>query len=83
MILAVRDTAGKGEAAAKRLKEELPSWTGKVDVWKLDMSSFASVKEFGERLNTLERLDILILSAGVSCNLLRSRSRPAVFSARG
>lgn len=29
------------------------------------MASFASVKEFGERMNTLERLDILIASAGV------------------
>jgi NAD(P)-dependent dehydrogenase (short-subunit alcohol dehydrogenase family) len=56
----------KGEAAAQKLKQELPSWTGDVEVWQLDMASFASVKAFAQRLNTLDRLDILIESAGVS-----------------
>lgn len=65
LILACRDI-GRGEAAAKRLKEELPGWKGKAEVWQLDMSKFDNVKQFGERLNTLQRLDILILSAGVS-----------------
>lgn len=57
---------GRGEAAAKRIKEELPNWKGEVEVWQLDMSKFDSVKQFGERINTLDRLDILILNAGVS-----------------
>ena len=65
LILAVRDTANKGEAAARKIKEELPNWTGEIEVWKLDMASLASVKEFGKRMDTLERLDILIASAGV------------------
>lgn len=74
LILACRNT-GRGEAAAERLKEELPDWKGEVRVWELDMSRFDSVKQFGERLSTLDRLDILILSAGVSPAFL-----PSIFS---
>jgi retinol dehydrogenase-12 len=65
LIFAVRNIE-KGEAAAKKLKQEVPSWKGDVQVWQLDMTSFASVKAFAQRLNTLDRLDILIESAGVS-----------------
>lgn len=71
LIFAVRDTA-KGENAAKKLQEELPTWNGKAEVWKLDMASFASVKAFGERINTLSRLDILIANAGVSSGTINS-----------
>lgn len=65
LILAVR-TISKGEKAASQLKQELPEWKGTVEVWELDMCSFASVKAFADRLDSLERLDILIESAGVS-----------------
>lgn len=68
LIFAVRDTT-KGENAAKRLKDELPAWAGQTEVWKLDMASFQSVTTFGERINTLPRLDILIANAGVSGRL--------------
>lgn len=65
LILAVR-TVSKGEDAIRKIKADLPNWTGMAEVWQLDMVSFDSVKAFGERLNTLDRLDIFIANAGVS-----------------
>jgi retinol dehydrogenase-12 len=37
-----------------------------VEVWSLDLASFASVKLFVERAKALERLDVFIQNAGVS-----------------
>lgn len=62
VILAVR-TLSKGEAA-KRAIEESTGRKGVVDVWSLDLSSFASVKSFAERASSLERLDVLLENAG-------------------
>lgn len=60
VILGVRNVA-KGEQAVK----DLPSATSTVDVWQLDLGSFSSVKKFGERVNTLDRLDAVIQNAGI------------------
>lgn len=63
MILAVRDLF-KGEDAASKIREN----TGhkNVEVWKLDLASFASVKAFAEKAeNELERLDIVVGNAGI------------------
>lgn len=69
LILAVRDTS-KGEAAAK----DITRTTGNknVEVWKLDLSSFSSVKSFADKVNSdLPRLDILIENAGVATDQWR------------
>jgi NAD(P)-dependent dehydrogenase (short-subunit alcohol dehydrogenase family) len=63
LILAVRDES-KGDAAAAKLSARQA--TGSVEVWKLDMSSYDSIISFVERTTSLERLDILILNAGIT-----------------
>lgn len=64
LILAVRSQA-KGDAAAATLRKEHPS--AKIDVWLLDMSSYASIHAFAKRCvgDELPRLDMAILNAGV------------------
>ncbi|KAH9905771.1 NAD(P)-binding protein [Xylariomycetidae sp. FL2044] len=62
LILAVR-TVSKGEAAAKEIAAQAPSTD--VQVWELGQESFESIQKFGERASQLDRLDIVILSAGV------------------
>lgn len=71
LILACRDLK-KGEVARRMIISEdqrNDSGGGKIEVWRLDMSNFASVLSFGDRLKTLERLDALIANAGVSTNI--------------
>ncbi|EXJ91084.1 hypothetical protein A1O1_04191 [Capronia coronata CBS 617.96] len=64
VILAVRDLS-KGEQA----KEAIESRTGKtgvLEVWELDMNSYASIRDFVTRASSdLDRLDIAVLNAGV------------------
>ncbi|KAI9879417.1 MAG: hypothetical protein M1830_008548 [Pleopsidium flavum] len=66
VILAVRNLE-KGYQA----KEEIARRNGShvstiIDVWKLDMDSFASVKTFAERVDKeLEHLDVALLNAGL------------------
>ncbi|PYI09450.1 dehydrogenase [Aspergillus sclerotiicarbonarius CBS 121057] len=62
VILAVR-TPSKGEAAKQEIIRESPSCD--VQVWQLDQESYDSMRAFGERAQTLDRLDIVILCAGV------------------
>jgi retinol dehydrogenase 12 len=64
VIIACR-TVSKGEEAKKSI-EESTQRTGVVEVWKLDLSSYASVKEFAVRANQLPRLDVLLENAGIS-----------------
>jgi NAD(P)-dependent dehydrogenase (short-subunit alcohol dehydrogenase family) len=64
LILAVRnDTKGKAAAAdlakGRSLKEDA------IEVWPLDQLSYASVQAFAERTKTLDRIDIVILNAGI------------------
>lgn len=67
VILAVR-TESKGEDAKATIIESLKVDTSRVEVWKLDMSSTASVKAFSERVNHLGRLDAIVENAGVMTN---------------
>jgi NAD(P)-dependent dehydrogenase (short-subunit alcohol dehydrogenase family) len=62
IILAVR-TVSKGEIAKEKILAVNPAV--EVQVWELDQESFASIDTFGKRANTLDRLDIVILNAGV------------------
>ena len=64
VILAVR-ALSKGEAAAVRLRTETRCPPDAVEVWELDMGSYASVLAFAERAKGLERLDACIANAGV------------------
>lgn len=65
LILAVR-TVSKGEAA----KESIIKTSGRtqdfVEVWPLDLTSKASVRDFASRVNDLERLDVLVENAGIA-----------------
>lgn len=64
VILACR-SEDKGEAARKDI-ERSTGRHGAVEVWPLDLTSFNSVKGFCRRAQGLERLDVLILNAGVA-----------------
>ncbi|KAJ0421488.1 hypothetical protein BJY00DRAFT_312092 [Aspergillus carlsbadensis] len=62
LILDVR-TISKGEAAGDEIRRQSPEC--EVHVWPLDMDSFASMRAFGERIQSPDRLDIVIISAGI------------------
>ena len=62
VIMAVR-TPSKGEEAKKTLLKAHPACS--IEVWPLDMDSFESVVAFGKRAQGLDRLDIVLLNAGV------------------
>ncbi|EED24217.1 short-chain dehydrogenase, putative [Talaromyces stipitatus ATCC 10500] len=77
LILAARNVS-KGEAAKKVILEQSP--TCDVQVWELDYESFESIRSFGERAQTLDRLDIVILSAGVKSIISAPPPSPFSFS---
>jgi retinol dehydrogenase-12 len=64
LILAVR-TPSKGHAAKKAIESANPLSQTKIEVWELDLSNFESVKAFAKRVNTLNRLDVLLENAGM------------------
>lgn len=66
LILAVRSIE-KGQAAALRMIDETKETRPDVvEVWQLDMASFASVQAFAQRVEGLPRLDIAVLNSGVN-----------------
>ena len=64
VILACRDIT-KGNAAKTAIASSLKCSPDVVEVWKLDLESSSSVKEFVDRSNKLSRLDALINNAGI------------------
>ncbi|XXG96248.1 hypothetical protein Hte_002529 [Hypoxylon texense] len=62
LIMGVRSQA-RGDAAADKLRKEFPN--SAVSVWLLDMESYDSVTAFAKRCETLPRIDIVILNAGL------------------
>lgn len=64
VILAVR-TLSKGEDAKGRI-EAATGKKGIAEVWKLDLCSHESVREFAARVNGLERVDAVIENASVA-----------------
>jgi NAD(P)-dependent dehydrogenase (short-subunit alcohol dehydrogenase family) len=65
VILAVRSTS-KGEEAQRDI-EKSTGVKNVFEVWQLDMSSYQSVLDFAARAEKeLERLDIVVLNAGIS-----------------
>ena len=66
LILAVRSTE-KGEAAKKSIEKSTSCDPHVIEVWPLDLCSYASVKEFAARASRdLARLDVLLENAGVA-----------------
>ncbi|CAM1510853.1 Fc.00g083660.m01.CDS01 [Cosmosporella sp. VM-42] len=63
LIIAVRSRS-KGDAAARLLQEKFP--TAKIEVSIVDMASYKSIIAFAKRCESLPRLDIAILNAGLS-----------------
>ncbi|KAI0103465.1 NAD(P)-binding protein [Daldinia grandis] len=64
LILAVRNVS-KGQATAVELLEGRNPDLGTIEVWELDYASYDSICSFVERTKGLERLDIVILNAGI------------------
>jgi NAD(P)-dependent dehydrogenase (short-subunit alcohol dehydrogenase family) len=63
VVVPVRDRA-KGEAAARRIRQEVPA--ARVDVRDLDLSSPASVADFADGLAADHgRIDVLVANAGI------------------
>lgn len=64
VIMAVR-TVSKGEAAADSIFHSSHAERSRIEVWPLDLTSYDSVKAFGERVQRLERLDAVVSNAGI------------------
>jgi NAD(P)-dependent dehydrogenase (short-subunit alcohol dehydrogenase family) len=65
VILACRNVE-KGQAAAKNIQGTTSCSNETLQVWHLDMSSYASVQAFSDRVKAeLPRLDAVIANAGV------------------
>jgi retinol dehydrogenase 12 len=64
VILACRSVQ-KGELAKTDI-ERTTHRNGVVEVWQVDLASFASVRGFCARARALERLDIVIENAGIA-----------------
>lgn len=62
LILGVRDVT-KGTTAKNDIQKSNPKCV--IEVWPLDLESFDSILSFTNRSQSLERLDIAILNAGV------------------
>ncbi|KAF3389021.1 Short chain dehydrogenase yanD [Penicillium rolfsii] len=65
LIMAVR-TLAKGETARLKLLKDTGRDPNVIDVWELDMDSYASVKSFATRVEILPRLDALLANAGLA-----------------
>ncbi|ERF69411.1 hypothetical protein EPUS_05956 [Endocarpon pusillum Z07020] len=65
VILAVR-SLDKGNAAKRAIEESTGRRGDVVEVWPLDLSSYASVKAFAQRAMQLPRLDVLLENAGIA-----------------
>ncbi|RAO73851.1 uncharacterized protein BHQ10_009863 [Talaromyces amestolkiae] len=63
VILGVRSLQ-KGELAKSQI-EKATGRAGVVQVWQLDMASFESIDAFAKRVESLKRVDIVVLNAGI------------------
>ncbi|KAI1260639.1 retinol dehydrogenase 12 [Xylariaceae sp. FL1019] len=65
LIIAVRDQS-KGERAKPVLSSGRSPHNVTIEVWDLDLQSYDSITSFVDRAKNLERLDIVVLNAGIS-----------------
>ncbi|PON28802.1 hypothetical protein TGAM01_v201910 [Trichoderma gamsii] len=63
VILGVRSLQ-KGETAKAQI-EKATGRTGVIRVWQLDLASFGSIDAFAKRVESLNRVDVAVLNAGV------------------
>jgi NAD(P)-dependent dehydrogenase (short-subunit alcohol dehydrogenase family) len=63
LIMAVRSPS-KGNEAATILRKTFPKT--EIEVWALDMESYDSISAFVKRSDTLTRIDIVLLNAGIN-----------------
>ncbi|KAM0746965.1 NAD(P)-binding protein [Meredithblackwellia eburnea MCA 4105] len=66
LILAVRDIKA-GETASEKILAET-AYQGVLEVVPLDLAKFDSVKEFGKWCQGQERIDVVLLNAGMATN---------------
>lgn len=64
VIIGVRN-AEQGELTKMTIETEAGR-KDVIEVWALDLASYDSVKAFGKRLETVDRIDALVLNAGAS-----------------
>jgi short chain dehydrogenase len=70
VVMTTRDPAKGQEAAREIIEGTNETRRGVVEVWELDLSSFESTVKFARRANEeLDRLDIVILNAGILTNV--------------
>jgi NAD(P)-dependent dehydrogenase (short-subunit alcohol dehydrogenase family) len=69
VILGVRSIE-KGETAKAQI-EKTTGRPGVVQVWQLDMANFQSLDAFAKRAETLKKLDVLVLNAGIMSRSFR------------
>ncbi|KAF5637378.1 retinol dehydrogenase 11 [Fusarium tjaetaba] len=62
LIIAVRSIS-KGETAASTLRAKHPK--AEILVWQVDMNLYKSVQDFAKKCETLDRIDLVILNAGI------------------
>ncbi|KAF7114455.1 hypothetical protein CNMCM5793_008759 [Aspergillus hiratsukae] len=65
VILAVRNRPA-GEAAKASIQESHPNSQTSIEVWDLDLASYASVLAFAEKVSQLPRLDVLLCNASIA-----------------
>lgn len=70
VILACRDVA-KGEAAKHAIETFSACPPGVLEVWQLDLASYASVKQFASKASKLPRLDVLLENEGLATGEFR------------
>jgi len=71
VIIACRNIE-KGEAAAKDIQATTSCPSDTLQVWELDLSSYASVQEFSKRVTTeLPRVDAFLANAGIGTRTFR------------
>lgn len=63
VILACRNVS-KAQVAKASIEASQKS-SCLIEVWEIDLASYASVKNFGRRVQSLERLDVLVGNAGI------------------
>lgn len=64
VILGVRSVE-KGDAARASIEHD-EQRNSVVEVWELDLSRYESVKAFAKRVDTLDRVDVVVENAGVA-----------------
>jgi len=67
LIFAVRNTKSGAEAKAE-IESSTRCSPNVIEVWPLDLESYASIKSFADRASQLPRLDVLLNNAGVLTN---------------